>query len=468
MEQTEFDIDFVDVSAETGVNKKTGEHGTFGVMWADLNNDGWLDLIFANHVDLPSLHINQSADHFIDHSQESGLRTEYTYPGQEDRHGIASGDYDNDGNTDLFIAHGGNRGETLGVKYDELLRNQGNLTFVEVSHQARVLNCWGRARTPTWVDFDNDGWLDLYIGNRKTPNVLYKNNNGTFTDVTERAGLETHEGQQQAWADYNQDGWTDVLIIAPVQLYRNNGDETFTEVTRQAGLSPYYPGGPRAVAWGDYNNDGYVDLFITSTRRMGQNTLYKNNGDGTFEQVLGLFGPGIDEDGMGVAWADMDNDGDLDLLVVGTKRMRFFENIGGRLVKRSLNGLSMKPGYRGDVAFGDYDNDGFLDLAISTSERQFLFKNMGNDNNWLTITFEGTASNRQGLGAKVWIRTDTDKLIFREYQGGTGTLFCTGCPPLHVGLGKAHSASLRIRWPSGVEQTLEDVIPNQIVEIKEP
>ena len=148
--------------------------------------------------------------------------------------------------------------------------------------------------------------------------------------------------------------------------------------------------------------------------------------------------------------------------------MRFFENIDGRLVKRSLDDLPMKPGYRGDVAFGDYDNDGFLDLAISTSERQFLLRNMGNDNNWLTITFEGTASNQQGLGAKVWITTDTGKLIFREYQGGMGTLFCTGCPPLHVGLGKARAASLRIRWPSGVEQTLEDVRPNQIIEVKEP
>lgn len=461
---------FTDVSDELGVTREMSEHGTYGTLWADLNGDNWLDLIFVNHGNLPSLYANQQGSHFIDVFDDSGISTEPTYPEQGDRHGAACADYDNDGDIDLIFAHGAKKGETLGIKYDELLRNKGSLTFEEVSHETGVLNSQGRGRTPTWVDFDNDGWLDLYIGNALTPNVLYKNTgdgDGKLIDLATRVGLSTHKGVRQAWADYNQDGWLDVLIVRPVQLYRNNGNGTFTDATREAELKPYYPGEAMAIAWGDYNNDGNTDLFIT-TKRTGENALYRNNGDSTFTQVEGEFGPYADENGMGAKWGDIDNDGDLDLLVAGTKKLRTFENIEGHLQSRDLD-MSIEPGRRGDPAFGDYDNDGYLDLALATDKRQYLFRNeLPHGNNWLKISFDGRVSNRQGFGAKVWVQTDQGQRIFREYQGDMGTLYTTGCGPLHIGVGNADSVSLSIEWPSGITQTLKGVKTNQLLEIREP
>ena len=461
-------IRWQDVSERIGVVKATAKHGSFGPMWVDLNDDGWLDLVFLNHGAPISLYVNQQGQRFLDRFSQSGIRTEPTYPEQLDRHGGACGDYNNDGRMDLIIAHGAKHGETFGIKYDELLRNIDGLTFEEVSHEAGVLNSFGRARTPTWVDFNNDGWLDLYIGNMVTPNVLYKNNgNGTFTDVTEEAGLGAVKGVRQAWADFDRDGWIDVLIVRPVSLYRNNGDGTFTDVTRAVGPNPYRPGEAMAIAWGDYDNDGYPDVFITSMRA-GENILYHSNGDGTFSRYEGEFGPDADEKSMGAAWADVDNDGDLDLFVVSTKRLRWFENASGQFVEKEWP-IELEPGMRGDLSFGDYDNDGDLDMAFASFSRQYLFRNdLNSGNNWLKLKFVGTASNRMGLGAKVLVETNTGKRIYREYRGDGGTLFTTGCAPLHVGLGKATATSITLEWPSGTRQRLESVRANQTLVVREP
>ena len=458
-----------DVSEEVGVNKDTDEHGSYGPMWVDLNNDGWLDLIFINHLKHLSFYLNKlpRKHRFVNVYGKCGAKPEVFYPGSFDRHGAACGDYDNDGDIDLFFAQGARNGTALGLKHDALLENLGALKFRDMSEQAGTLNAFGRARTPTWVDYDNDGWLDLYIGNMVTPNVLYKNNgDGTFRDVTEIAGLGTEKGVRQAWADFDRDGWIDVLIVRPVSLYRNNGDGTFSDVTREAGLNPYKPGEAMAIAWGDYDNDGYPDLFITS-KRPGENALYHNNGDGTFTRYEGGFGPDEGEQGMGAAWADVDNDGDLDLFVAGTKKLRWFENASGHFVEREL-GIDVEPGERGDLSFGDYDNDGDLDMALASYARQYLFRNeLDNGNSWLKLRFVGKRSNRLGLGVKVLVETNTGKSIYREYRGDGGTLFTTGCGPLHIGLGKATSACLIIQWPSGIRQRLENVGVNQTLTVEE-
>lgn len=458
--------DFVDVSFATNVCAQTTEHGTFGALWADLDGDRVLDLVFMNHSAVPSIYVNQG-EQFSDWFRTSGVRTDSTYPEQQDRHGGACGDYDNDGDLDLFFTHGAMHGETLGTKYDELLRNNGDLTFEEVSHEAGVLNSYGRARTPTWVDYNNDGWLDLYIGNMLTPNILYRNKgDGTFADATAESGLGCIKGVRHAWADYDNDGWQDVLVVRPVQLFHNNGDGTFTDMAMEAGLSPWHPGEAQAVAWGDCNNDGAIDLFITG-KRIGENVLYYNNGDSTFSKSETPFGPS-DEQGMGAAWGDLNNDGWLDLCVVDERSLRIYWNEGTGEFGQGEVIRGVVPGLRGDVALGDYDDDGALDIAVATDSRQYLLKNIcTGGHNWLKVVLSGTISNRGGIGAKVWVFL-TEGIVFRQHQGGESVLYSSSCAPLHIGLGDAKVVSLRILWPSGVEQQLCNVETNQTILVREP
>ncbi len=180
----------------------------YGPLWGDLDGDGWVDLVFMNHGDPPSLYFNRQGERFEDRFLVSGLRNDsWAYPEHQDRHGGACADYDNDGDLDLVITHGAARGETLGVKYDELLANQGDGTFVEVSKQAGVLNEQGRARTPVWLDYDGDGLLDLLIGNFISPNVLFKNRgDGTFANVAADFGIDEEGGAHPSWADHDGDG----------------------------------------------------------------------------------------------------------------------------------------------------------------------------------------------------------------------------------------------------------------------
>jgi hypothetical protein len=208
-------------------------------------------------MEVPSLWHNNGNGTFTDYRPFSGISTD------GDRHGAAWGDYNNDGDPDLFITIGAKRGQTVGTKSDQLYRNDGGGAFTDVTALAGVVNADGRGRGVNWVDFDNDGNLDLFLKNSKTPNALYRNNgNGTFTEVAHSAGIADAPGEVSAWADYDGDGYMDLVITSAAkdQLWRNNGDGTFTEVTAKAGLKSLDRG--QGVAWGDYNNDSYIDLFV--------------------------------------------------------------------------------------------------------------------------------------------------------------------------------------------------------------
>lgn len=463
---------FEDVSAAVGLDQQFGKKaGEYGGLWADLNGDGWLDLVFMNHG-VPSLYVNRNGERFVDVTAESGVKAkQWTYPQEGDRHGGSCADYDNDGDVDLFITHGAMRGETLGIKRDELLNNDGNGRFRDVAREAGVTNPQGRARLGTWADYDNDGWLDLYVGNFESVNVLYRNNgDGTFADVTRdmNAGVT---GPTPAWADYDADGDADVLVAWTLKMLRNPGRGPFADVTREAGLarlpSPLYP---YSLAWGDADNDGDLDVAFASPNP--KNAVYRNQG-GRFDAAAVLV---LEEHERtaGTAWGDVDNDGDLDLLLSSSHRLRLYLNRGKAKFAEPIvlfeQPQALKAG--GEIALGDYDGDGFLDAALATSDRHVLLRNTRSSGTWLQIRLRGTASNRQAFGAKVWVQprdaAGIDGLQFREYWGDSGVYQSVGCGPVHFGLGGAARIKLRVLWPSGRETALDDVAANQVLDLEEP
>jgi len=285
---------FTDITAEAGGLWWGGE----GVAWGDYDNDGDLDLYTSDWTNGDSLYSNEGDGTFTDVTAQAGLRD----PG----HGqtVAWGDYDNDGDLDLYIA---NSEEDPNLLY----RNEGNGTFTDVTDQAQVTST-GYNSGVAWGDYDNDGDLDLYVTNSGTNHLFQNQGNGLFVHRAAELGVTaaTYGGRHGvAWGDYDNDGDLDLTISAEgtAVLFRNDG-EPFTDVTASAGLDSAGIGG-QGVAWGDYDNDGWLDLYVTSD---DGSALYHNNGDGTFTDVTIAAGVASGSDNWGAAWGDCDNDGDLD------------------------------------------------------------------------------------------------------------------------------------------------------------
>src|SRR4051812_15981832 len=463
------DIVFTDVTVSAGLNT-TGY--TFGdPIWGDLDSSGTLDLLVDNHYNQGSyLYQNNGNGTFTNILTTSGLRS------AGDRHGSAWVDFDNDGKLDLSVTKGAKGGSILGTKEDELYQNLGAGQFTNIAEEAGVTNTWGRGRSVAWGDYNNDGRIDLLLGNFDTDLALYKNNgDGTFTDVTVAAGLRNLEYGECAFADYNSDGFPDVFCTSAVEnnpsvdiLLRNNGDGTFTNDSSQANILPYAHG--RAIAWGDYDNDGDLDLFISRGTENGplKQTFYRNNGDLTFTEVTDQAGLGSISDNRAAAWGDFDNDGYLDLYVVNSgsdpegkgPNYLYRNNQDGTFTDVAAStGVDDSVLSRGrGAAWGDYDNDGFLDLFITNGEDntafvegpQFLFQNSGNGNAWLKLKLVGTISNRQGLGVKATIQVGY-AIQYREQNGATGHFLSQGATPLHFGLGQATVVDqVTLHWPSGL------------------
>jgi hypothetical protein len=476
----------------TDATRSAGLHGmgyTFGdPIWGDFDNDGNLDLFVDNHYNIGSyLYRNNGNGTFTDIRPISGLRP------AGDRHGSAWVDFNNDGALDLSVTKGALAGHGLGDKKDELYQNLGASQFTDVADAAGVTNTWGRGRSVAWGDYNNDGYVDLLLGNTQTNLVLLKNNgDGTFLDVTVQAGLEGLQYNECVFADYDNDGFPDICCTdsaafnAPGDLLlKNNGDGTFTDVSHQAGIGRLSDG--RSIAWGDYNNDGYLDLFISRGMDDGSlvQSLYRNNGDGTFTDVSNRSGLGIIANSRAAAWGDFNNDGYLDLYVVdsgsdpvgkGANHL-FRNNRNGTFTDVASNaGVQVLVASRGrGAAWGDYDNDGFLDLFVTNGEGntdfvmgpQILFHNERNSNHWLKINLIGTTSNRQGLGAKVTIRVGA-RSQYREANGAMGHYLSQGAAPLHFGLGKATVVDqIIVKWPSGVNQILSNISADQAITVTE-
>lgn len=482
-----------------------------GVAILDYDRDGWPDIFLVNGTTLPGekseggeakptnhlFHNNQDGT-FTDVTAKAGLVSSGW--GQ----GVCVGDYDNDGFEDIYVTSYGK---------NHLFHNQGNGTFKEVGEQAGVAGTgkeWGTGCA--FIDYDRDGKLDLAVANyvhfdlthtpapgqgagciwKGTPvmcgprglesasNVLYHNlGGGKFENVSKSSGFEHTNGHycfSITTLDYNDDGWPDLYIACdstPAILYRNNHDGTFTDTAADAGVA-FNEDGREQAGMGstsaDYDGDGKLDLFKTNFSD-DTSTLYRNNGDGTYTDMTFPAGLGINTDalGWGTMFADVDNDGWPDLLVVNGhvypevdsaklgslyREPRFlYYNLGNGkfrdISKTSGPGLADPRSSRG-LAIGDLFNDGRLEAVINNlSDRPMLLVNLAkNQNHWLGVHLTGTSSNRDGIGARVTLRS-TKRVWVDEVRSGSSYNSSSDLR-LHFGLGaETHLAQIDVRWPNG-------------------
>jgi hypothetical protein len=519
------DVPFVDVTAKSTIDfmHKSGASPekymveTFGsgVAWIDYDNDGFPDLYFVNGAPgaANALYRNNGDGTFKDVTQQAGVAGSGN---RAYKTGVAVGDYDRNGSLDLYVtAFGPNI----------LYRNNGDGTFTDVTAAAGVAGGPSEWSTSTgFLDFDRDGNLDLYVVNylhyrlddnpycgfRKegyrmycNPTIfdgsadrLFRNNgNGTFTDVSQQAGIANPAGKGLgvAFCDFDRDADTDIYIANDLVrnfLYRNNGDGTFLDVAYGAGVGFDTNGKPQAgmgVDCADFDGNGFPDIFVTNFSEE-LNTLYKNRGDGIFEDVsekAGL-GSGYLPLGFGTKMFDLDNDGDLDIHVTNghvidnvklyqpalayAQRDLLYENVGGRF--RDVSGQS-GPALQAErvgrgLAVADFDNDGTLDVVISSlGQRPVLLRNQGvRKGNWIMIRAQGRQSNSFGLGASVQVQT-SDRLQIKEINNVASYLSSNDIR-LHFGLGGAKTVQrIEVLWPSGTRQVLKDIAVNQILLIEE-
>jgi hypothetical protein len=450
------------------VGNIVSEHGnTYSGSWGDYDNDGFIDLVAANGA--PSLNENE----FLYRNDGTGAFTKITGINVVTNGGVsfaaAWGDYDNDGYLDLFIPN-------LGQK-NFLYRNTGNGAFTKIT-AGNIVNDIANSVSCAWGDYDNDGYLDLFVANRGgQKNFLYHNNgDGLFTKITIGTIVnDIGSAEGCAWGDYDSDGFLDLFVANYGQrnfLYHNNRNGTFTRVT--TGSIATDVANSVCAAWGDYDNDGYLDLFVSSFG--GNNLLYRNNRDGTFNKIT--TGRVVTDGGtsVGCTWGDYDNDGNLDLFVSNASGERNFlyRNNGDSSFGKIATGNIVTDG--GDsigCAWGDYDNDGFLDLFVANraGQNNFLYRNDGNTNHWLRVKCIGTVANRTAIGTKVRIKATIGGIEvwqIRQISGGDGENNSDSLMA-HFGLGDATVIdSVRVEWPSGAIQEFEKASANQTLTIIEP
>jgi len=422
-----------------------------------------------------------------------------------DTHGIVFADFDNNGYLDIFAANNlealsQQRGEVLHPNEFFLGFDEG---FVEQAVRANLAgNKFNYSCGITTADVNGDGLLDIYVsegGYRKGPecaNSLYVNNgDGTYRDIAVQAGV-AHEGNGYccAFSDYDNDGDPDLYVgnindtPDPVTgaLFRNNGDGTFTDVTEQLGMQTR--GTNISCFWGDVDNDGDQDLFLANSAgpgyaeaKWGANILWRNNGDGTFTDVSKQSGVDIVTNSRGSAMGDIDNDGDLDIIVTNSwEDALVLVNDGGGKFTESHKKTGGSWFYGHGLALGDLDNDGDLDLvggnwrrpSASNPGKWFVFRNKTDNGNFIKVNVKGVKSNRSAVMSKVWVYDagkagDRSALRgFREVIAGSGTF--PGNPLVqHFGVPSPGKYDIVVKFPSGIERTLKNVAAGQVYDVYE-
>jgi len=492
------DVTFTDISQAAGFSNATS--CSLSAAWSDYDEDGDIDVIVASHVQ----NNTGGTDHFYRNNGDLTFTDVIDQNGvvgfTEDPHGAGWGDFDNDGDADLVLGHGLLLGKS--PQNNEFYRNAGDGTFTEIAAAAGITPQETQQITGvSWVDVNNDGLLDLFLSGKSRDqallgNFLYQNNgDSTFTDTAVAAGLNEYDGQttSAAWQDYDVDGDPDVFLcfnkdgqvatkLGSSVLYQNNGDGTYTDVTVTSGLVTHNT--CKAAAWGDYDNDGLSDLFMTSLAA-NPTLLYRNNGDGTFTDVGVAAGVSETLESDGAAWGDVDNDADLDLLVVtgenDTQPNRLYKNNGDGTfsdVGASVGIAGQVEGKGADGMMMDADNDGFLDIFITNGAGgtdacpngpYLLFhNNHENGHHWLKTQLVGQVSNRDGIGAKVWVSTSDGVTQYRQHFGPQH-LMAQDRLPLHFGLGTQTVVTrIEVHWPSGLVSELSNVPADQMVTLVEP
>lgn len=446
-------VTFTNVAADLGIDHTSNViFFAGGLSFCDFNQDGLEDLTLSKYfsqIQLLEFDGTTYTDVSIQYGIANTLRSETPI----------WADYDNDGDKDFFIS---NRGAT-----SRLFRNEGNLTFIDVTAAVGLSLAANETMPVAWADYDNDGYLDLYVGNRDlvVGNYLYHNNaDGTFTNVTTIAGVSDigHLALAVSFLDYDNDGWQDIYVANDLNkrntLFHNNMDGTFTDVSDVSGAGLIIDG--MGIAIGDYDNNGYLDMYVSNMP--DGNKLLKNNGDGTFTEVSDQLGVAFNKLCWGVTFFDYDNDTDLDLHVCASdgpgargdldNRNILYKNLGnGTFAVASGTGLDIDSSFSYGSAVADYNNDGFLDLAILNAygTKTQLWKNNGGSNNWFKVNLEGTISNRDGVGSIIEVTLGSQKFIrsthcgisYQSQNSFTET----------IGIGQAAVIdTVKIKWPSGI------------------
>lgn len=524
-------IQFTDVTAQAGIHFKhnTGAFGKkylpetmgSGVCVIDYDNDGWPDILFVNSMDwpghktaksFPALYHNNKNGTFTDVTRQAGLAVEM--------YGIGCtiGDFDNDGYDDIYIT-------TVGSNH--LFRNLGNGKFADVTAKAGVADP-GFSASAVWVDYDNDGKLDLFVAHYvewsiatdqycsldnknksyctpqrfkgESSSLFHNRGDGTFENVTKKAGLydPTSKALGVAMIDYDNDGWMDLFVsndTEPNKLYHNNHNGTFTDVAVAAGVA-YGEAGTARAGMGtdaaDFDNSGRPGLVVGNFTNEGI-ALYRNDGSGLFTDVApatGLAQLSTKSLTFGALFFDYDLDGLLDILAVNghvsddisivqptvkyAEPPQLFHNLG----KNRFEEVTGKIGTdfprsvvgRG-AAYLDYDNDGDLDLVLTANNgvARLLRNDNGNQNDFLRIKTVGTRSSRDGIGAKVTIKTANGIRLSAMVKSGSSYLSQSELP-LTFGLGKpspGKTLAIEVLWPSGRKDSVSGIKPNQSITIQE-
>ena len=484
----------------------------------DYNGDGRLDIFLICYSETPQPGPSQKLTNALYRNNGDGTFTDVTAGANLNKTilgmGLAVGDYNNDGRPDMYVS---------GYGASPLYLNNGDGTFTDTTTRAGVNNKqWGSSAA--FFDYDNDGFLDLFVCNYLTfdPNgkvacdffdgrpycylsrfqgssslLFHNNRDGTFTDVSAKAGIAGHMGKGLGVIafDYNNDGRIDIFEAndtAPNFLFHNNGNGTFKEVALEANCA-LDPNGQTRGGMGvdaeDLDGDGAEEVFVTNFSQQ-TNALWKNNRDGTFEEVTYEFGLGkvsLPKSDFGTRFFDYNNDGLVDLFVLNGHPFEpiqkvfpettyaeppfLFENNGkGFRDVAGERGSALKRSYLGrGLSTGDIDNDGDTDLLLmNAGEPPVLLRNDGgNRNNWVGIKLVGTRSNRDAIGAWVTLKAGSLK---RTKQLLGGTSYCSASDlRMMFGIGaKQGIDQVEVRWPSGLSSVLRDIPVNRYTTIREP